>query len=123
MNDSTQKRIGIILIFSFIGWVICGAIMGIGMSIMSMKNTLIAHAVLAPVVFFFISLFYFKRFGYTTPLQTAMLFISFIVFMDFFVVSLLIEGNFDMFGSVLGFYVPILGIFIVTMLTGFYSLK
>ena len=41
----------IILIFAFIGWVFCGAIMWIGMAVTSVETTLIIHLIGAPVVF------------------------------------------------------------------------
>ncbi|HSK83658.1 MAG TPA: hypothetical protein VK902_09715 [Rubrobacter sp.] len=40
--------------------------------------------------------------GYTTSLVTAISFVSSLVAMDFFVVTLLIEGRLEMFGSLLG---------------------
>ncbi|MFX0091222.1 MAG: hypothetical protein ACFFBD_05615 [Candidatus Hodarchaeota archaeon] len=112
------KKIIIIVVHAFIGWMICGAIMGIGMQVTSMENTLIIHAVGGPLVFFILSLIYFKKFNYTTPLHTALIFFGFIILMDFFVVALLIEKSFDMFKSPLGTWIPFTLIFLVTYFTG-----
>lgn len=97
-----------LIIGAFIGWALCGAVMFVGMSFLPMQTTLILHAVLAPVFFFVISLIYFKKFNYTTPLLTALIFVTFVVFMDAFIVALLIEKSFDMFTSVLEHGFPLL---------------
>ena len=48
------KKALIILAHAFVGWALCGAIMGIGMSLTSELNAQIIHAVGAPIVFFFV---------------------------------------------------------------------
>ncbi len=114
----TSKKIFTILIHAFIGWAICASIMGIGMQSFSMKTTLIIHAIGGPLGFVILSLIYFKKFNYTTPFQTAIIFLAFIIFMDFFIVALLIEKSFSMFKSLLGTWIPFILIFGVTYLTG-----
>jgi len=114
----TSKKIFTILIHAFIGWAICAAIMGIGMQLFSMKTTLIIHAIGGPLGFLILSLIYFKKFNYTSPLQTAIIFIAFIIFMDFFIVAFLIEKSFDMFTSPLGTWIPFALIFLATYFTG-----
>ncbi len=69
------------------------------------------------------SLLYFRRFHYTAPLQTALLFLGFVVFMDVFVVALLIQKSFEMFTSLLGTWIPFALIFLSTYLTGLYLLR
>jgi hypothetical protein len=113
------KRTIIILIHAFIGWALCGAIMMVGRKIISTENTLIIHAIAVPIIFAIISFIYFNLFRYTTPLQTAFIFFCFIMFMDIFVVALLIEKSFEMFKSILGLWIPVALIFISTYLTGF----
>ncbi|MGB3716971.1 MAG: hypothetical protein WA996_21325 [Candidatus Promineifilaceae bacterium] len=81
---------------------------------------MIIHAIGAPIVFAAVSWVYFTRFHYTTPLQTAISFVSIVILLDFFVVSLLINGNFDMFASFLGTWLVFALIFISTYLTGSY---
>lgn len=90
MNKIDIKILIIILIHAFIGWALCGAIMGIGMQVTSIESTLIIHAIGAPIFFVIVSLIYFKKFNYTTPFQTALIFLAFVIFMDFFIVALLI---------------------------------
>lgn len=85
---------------------------------MTIENALIVHAVGAPIFFTIVSLSYFRRFSYTTPLQTAILFVGFVILMDLFVVALLVLRNFEMFTSVLGTWIPFSLIFISTYLTG-----
>ena len=85
-----------------------------------MQSTLIIHAIGAPIGFALISFIYFKRFAFTSPLQTALLFIGVVIVMDVFVVALLIEKNFAMLASPLGTWLPLALIFSITYLTGIF---
>lgn len=123
MDKINIRKVITILVHAFVGWALCGAIMGIGMAVTSVENTLIIHAIGAPILFVVISLIYFRKFNYTTPLQTAIVFLCFVVFMDVFVVALLIEKSFEMFANVLGTWIPFALIFISTYLTGLYAMK
>jgi hypothetical protein len=114
---NTQKLITI-LVHAFIGWALCGATMGIGMATMTLENALIVHAIAAPIFFTIISLIYFQKFNYTTALQTAMIFVGFVIAVDFFVVALLINRSLEMFASLLGTWIPFALIFASTYLTG-----
>jgi len=60
-------------VHAFVGWALCGATMSIGMSVTSLSNTLVIHAIAAPIIFSSLSLLYFKKFRYTAPLQTAII--------------------------------------------------
>ena len=115
----TIAKIAIILVHAFIGWALCFATIGIGRAITTMQTTLIVHAILAPVFFAAVSLVYFRRFNYTSPLQTAIIFTAFVIGMDFFVVAMLINRSFEMFTSLLGTWIPFGLIFVSTWLTGF----
>ena len=123
MKTMSFSKAMVILAHAFVGWALCGAIMGIGPGITSMENTLITHAIAAPLIFIAVSLVYFKKFNYMTPLITAIIFVAFALFMDFFVVSLLILKNFEMFASVLGLWIPMALIFAATLSTGMWSQK
>ncbi|MCP4583089.1 MAG: hypothetical protein GY839_15880 [candidate division Zixibacteria bacterium] len=118
MNNT--KKTAIILLHAFVGWALCGAIMGIGMSFTSELNAQIIHAIGAPIIFYFISLSYFRKFNYTSPLLTAFIIVCFALFMDVFVVSLLILKNFAMFESILGVWIPMACMFLTVNLTGLF---
>ncbi|MFX1508562.1 MAG: hypothetical protein ACFFDC_20970 [Promethearchaeota archaeon] len=115
------KKTLIFLIHAFIGWALCGAVMKIGLATTSEMNALIIHAIAAPVFFSVISFVYYKKFGYTTPLQTAIGFTMFVILMDFFVVAPIFEQSYEMFYNPLGTWIPFLLIFISTFLTGFFQ--
>jgi hypothetical protein len=117
------KKVAILLVHAFIGWALCGATMGIGMAAMSIENALVVHAVGAPLFFAGVSLVYFYKFNYTTPLQTAAIFVGFVIAVDFFVVALLINGSLEMFTSLLGTWIPFALIFASTYLTGLFVTK
>ncbi|MHA2226828.1 MAG: hypothetical protein ACXAC8_16565 [Candidatus Hodarchaeales archaeon] len=112
------RRTLIFLIHAFIGWGLCGAIMKIGMAITSVEIAMIIHAVAAPIFFGVISMVYFQKFNYTTPLQTAIGFVSFVILMDFFIVAPIFEQSYEMFFSPLGTWIPFLLIFVSTYITG-----
>jgi hypothetical protein len=116
-----MKKIIVIFIHMFIGWALCGAIRGIGREITSIQNAVIALALGTPVIFSVISLNYYRKFNYTTPLMTAIMFVGFIILMDVFVVALLIEKSFAMFSSILGTWIPFALIFLSTYVAGLYS--
>ena len=118
MEKFSLKQWAIFLAHAFVGWAFCTAIMGIGIAVTSLQTALILHAIGGPVGFIVISLVYFKKFGYTSPLQTAIWFIGFVIFMDIFIVALLIEKSFAMFTSILGTWLPFALIFLGTYFTG-----
>lgn len=113
-----NKNILVLLGFAMIGWILCGATMGIGMSVTSIENALLIHAIAAPCFFIIVSLIYFSRFHYLSPIKTALVFLAFVIGMDFFVVALLINKSLDMFGSLLGTWIPFMLIFLSTWITG-----
>ncbi len=123
MNKMQIKKAVILLVHGLVGWALCGAIIWIGMLFISMESTLIAHAIGAPIIFGVISAIYFKAFNYTTPLRTAIVFVSVVVFMDVFLVALIIERSFEMFASLIGTWIPWVLIFASTYLTGLYATR
>ena len=117
------KKVAIVLAHAFVGWALCGATMGIGMATLSIENALIVHAIGAPLFFTGVSLVYFSKFNYTTPLQTALIFVGFVIAVDFFLVALLINGSLEMFTSLLGTWIPFALIFASTYLAGLFVTK
>ena len=108
----------VILLHGFIIWSLCGAVMGVGMSTTSLNNALIIHAIAAPIIAILISTIYFKKFNYTTALQTAIIFVSIAILADIFIVSMLINKSFEMFESFIGTWLVFILIFIATYLSG-----
>ena len=117
MNLSRSQMITV-LSLGLLGWALCGAIMFVGMSVTSLETTLVVHAAGAPVIFATISWFYFTRLRYTAPLGTAVIFTSIVIFMDLFLVALVINRSLEMFRSLLGTWIPFGLIFLSTYLTG-----
>ena len=120
MSKTKLRKSIIVLAHAFVGWALCTATMGVGMATMSEGNALILHAILSPIFVIAVSLFYFKKFSYTSPLITAIVFLAFTTFMDVFLVALLILKNFEMFGSILGVWIPFASIFLAAYLTGLF---
>ncbi|NIM58620.1 MAG: hypothetical protein GTO16_06710 [Candidatus Aminicenantes bacterium] len=118
MDKLGYIRLFIVFIYAFIGWTLCGAVMFIGMAVTTEFVTLIIHAIAAPIIFVVVTSFYFKKYDFTTPLETAALFVAFVILMDFFIVALIINRSLAMFGNVLGTWIPFILIFIATYYTG-----
>ena len=115
------KKLVIITTHALIGWALCGAIIGIGFQVTSVENTLIIHALGVPIIFVLVSLVYFNRFDYTTPLQTAIIFTASAILLDFFIIALLVNKSFEMFTSIIGTWIPFASIFLSTYLVGLYT--
>jgi hypothetical protein len=118
MEKVDYIRLLIILIYAFIGWTICGAVMFIFTAVTTELIALIIHAIAAPIIFAVVSSFFFKKYDFTTPLETAALFVAFVVLLDFIIVALLIDRSLAMFGNVLETWIPFILIFISTYYTG-----
>lgn len=116
-------RFVVILAHAFVGWALCAATIGVGLATTSLHNALIIHAIGAPIFFASISLIYFKRFNYTTPLQTALIFVGFVMAMDFSIVALAINRSLAMFASLLGTWIPFALIFTSTYVTGWWTVR
>ena len=119
----SASRIIIFLAHAFTGWALCAATIGIGMAVTSLENALILHAIAAPLIFAGVSTVYFLKFNFTTPLRTAVIFTAFVIAMDFFVISMLVNRSFEMFTSLLGTWIPFTLIFLSTYLTGRFVTK
>lgn len=114
----SASKTAILLAHAFIIWALCFAAIGIGMAVTSLENALIAHAIAAPIIAAGVSLVYFHKFNFTSPVKTAAIFLAFVIAMDLFVVAVLINRSFEMFTSLLGTWIPFVLIFLSTYLTG-----
>jgi hypothetical protein len=123
MDKVNIAKLVMLLAHAFAGWMLCAAIIGIGFQATTVENTLIAHAIGVPIIFAIIAWMYFRAFNYTTPLQTALVFLVFAILMDFFVIALLVQKSFAMFASVLGTWIPFALIFASTYVTGLYTTR
>jgi hypothetical protein len=112
------KAAVIIAIHGIVGWALCGSIVMIGREFWPMDTTLIIHAIGAPIIAGGLSLIYFNFFNYTSPLQTAAIFVGIAILLDVVVVALLIEKSFEMFASLIGTWIPWALMFISTYLVG-----
>jgi hypothetical protein len=118
-----MKKQLVLSLHAFIGWMFCGLVMGAGRGLVSLKAALVIHALLAPLGFVILTTVYFKKFAYTTPFYTALFFVFFIIFMDVLIVAPFIEKSFAMFYSILGFFLPLILIFFLSLFTGLYMKK
>ena len=71
---------------------------------------------LASLRFLALSWIYFSKFNDTISLQTAIIFLMIVIFIDFFLVDLIINRGLEMFTDVLGIWAPCKLIFLSTYL-------
>jgi hypothetical protein len=99
-------------------WMACGAVMGVGQSVTTTDNALVIHLIAAPIIVFVVSLIYFTRTGSNRIALTAAVFTAVPMALDFFLVAMVLLRSFEMFGSLIGTWIPFGLIFTVTYLTG-----
>ncbi len=115
---ASTKGAATAFIHGLAGWALCAATMGVGMKVTTLRAALIIHVFAAPAIFTALSLSYFHRVSSWSPLRAAAAFLGVVVAMDVLIVALVIERSFEMFGSILGTWLPFVLIFISTWCTG-----
>lgn len=108
----------VIVVHAAAGWALCGATLGLGLAYGSETVAFWVHGVMAPVYFAAVTWMYYRRFAYTPPAVTAVLFLAVTGALDVVVVSGLIRHSFDRFESVPGTWLPLALIVAATWLTG-----
>jgi hypothetical protein len=112
------RKILILLIHGFLIWALCGATIGIGRSLTVIETVLIIHAIAAPIFSALISAFYYWKFDFTTPLQTAVIILIVVMVLDAGLVAPLFEKSYKMFNSLIGTWIPFALIFLSSLITG-----
>lgn len=112
-----------VLFHPLVGWAISAFIMAGGLMNTNFNTAMIVHVIVTPIFFIAISFFYFRRFQYTGPLQTALVFLGVVVALDFLVVALFVHQSLEMFSSPLSTWIPYALIFASTYLTGVFVIS
>jgi len=120
-HRGTFYKTTVVIAHAVVGWAFCGMLVGVGRRFLPMQATLVLHAIGAPLGFALISHFYYRKFAYTSPAQTAAPFLGVVAGLDLLLVAPVFEKSYAMFSSVLGTWVPFALIFAATYLTGRYS--
>jgi hypothetical protein len=119
MTEATKlRRVAVVLAHAVVGWAYCGALIGVGRQFLSIHSTLVLHAIGAPFGFALVSIFYQRRYAFTSPMQTAAAFLGVVVALDLFLVAPVFEKSYAMFSSLLGTWIPFALIFTATYFAG-----
>jgi hypothetical protein len=110
-----------LLLYGFVGWAVCAAIMGVLLQVTSLQTALLVHACAVPVVFAVIASRYFRVAGARAPLQTALAFVTIVAALDLVVVAGMIERSLAMFRSAIGTWVPFASILVVSWAVGAFT--
>jgi hypothetical protein len=108
----------VLLAFGLVGWGICGGIINIGRPLIGVQTTVVVHAIAVPFVFGGLAWLYYHFFGYTSALQTALVFTGLVMLLDAGIIAPLAEKSYAMFTSILGTWIPFGLIFLSTYLVG-----
>ena len=107
-----------LVVHGIAGWALCTIAMLCLLRVTSLTGAMIAHALIAPTIFAVIARHYFAAGDAREPLMTAVAFVGILALLDLVVVAVMIGVGFAMFGSFLGFWLPVISIFIVTAAVG-----
>lgn len=114
------KRSLILLVHAIVIYFVCFAVMGISMAMLAIDSALVAHAIAAPFVSAIFSYIYYKKFNYTSPIVTAVVIVSTVILLDFFLTATIILQDYAMFYSPIGTWIPFALIFTAALLVGIY---
>jgi len=117
-----SRKLFTIFAHAFVGWALYKGTMIIGSTI-SIFSTPIFHAIGAPILFAVVSMIYFKKFNYTSPLLTAVFFAGLVMVVDFFVMALSNYKILGVYASMSETWFRFALIFIATYLTGFLATR
>jgi menaquinone-dependent protoporphyrinogen oxidase len=116
--DQPGGSTGRLLVYGFVGWAACAAVMGALVGVSRIGIAVGAHAVAAPVIFTVVSWRYFRARGARDSMVTALTFVAIVALLDLIVVAGIIQRNLAMFGSVFGTWIPFALIFAVSWAVG-----
>lgn len=101
-----------------VGWGICGSTIAIWRQWLSMPNTKLIHAIVAPIVFALLSLRFFRRWPGAAPLRTSLSLVGIVIGLDLLVVAPLVEHSYAMFSSAIGTWIPFASIWLASFFVG-----
>ena len=104
--------------YGLVGWALCALVMAGLLRATSLTTALVLHGLIAPAIFAVIAHRYFAARGAREPLATAFGFVGIVALLDLVIVAGLAHRGLAMFGSILGFWLPLALIFGVTIAVG-----
>jgi hypothetical protein len=110
--------LGRLVAHGVLGWALCAAAMAILVAVSPHDIALVIHATAAPVVFAGIAWHDFRAPGARGAPGAALAFVAIVTLLDVVVIAGLVQRSFAMFGSMIGLWVPLGLIGIVTWAIG-----
>jgi hypothetical protein len=108
----------VLLTCAIVGWALCAGVMGIGLSLTTLENTLIVHAVAAPLIFGALAAAYFRAYPDASVIRTAAAWVTLVTLLDLVVVAGVLLQSLAMFQSPLVTRIPFALIFLSTVSVG-----
>jgi menaquinone-dependent protoporphyrinogen oxidase len=107
-----------LLAHGVVGWSVCAGIMFGLLQVMNSTGAVIVHDIAVPIVFGAVAWHYFGRRGARSPLVAATTFALLTVALDSAIVAGLVQQSFAIYASLVGFWLPVALIFLVTWAVG-----
>lgn len=116
--EHPARAISRLVSYGLIGWVVAATVMAAMLELAGMSAALVAHAIVAPVVFAFLAWRYFHARGARAPLPTAAAWTALVLVLDLVILAALAQRSLAMFASVAGTWLPLALVFLVTWSLG-----
>lgn len=101
-----------------VGWGLCAATMGALLESVGTSTAILWHAISTPLLFTAVAWHYFRLPGARDPLPTALLFVLSVGLLDLIVVGGLLQHSLTLLTSVLGTWLPLALVMLVTWTVG-----
>jgi hypothetical protein len=112
------REAAVAVLFAAAGWTVSAAVFSLSAWVVPLQTALAVHGVVMPLVFVLVALVYFGRRTALRALPAAVLFASVTLALEIVGPRLLVDRSYEPLTSVLGTWLPVLFVLVVTWLTG-----
>ncbi|MGO9828896.1 MAG: flavodoxin domain-containing protein [Myxococcaceae bacterium] len=107
-----------LLLHAALGWGLCALVMAALLALLRPPAALALHALSIPLIFIPVAVHYFRQRGAREPLEAALAFTGATFLLDLVAVAGIVENSLAIFTSLLGVWLPLVLVFLVTLATG-----
>ena len=113
-----MRKVISLIPFAVAGWIICGLIMTLATEWFGLEMALVLHAVIGPLAFVAVSLWYFRLKDTVNPFYAAIFITAIVFLLDLIIVAMIMGEGFEMFQSFIGTWLPFMLILLFSWATG-----
>ncbi len=116
--EHAARSIPRLVVHGAVGWAACSVLMALLLEVVGTGTAVVLHAIAVPFIFGAVAYHYFRPRGSREPLATALAFTAMVAALDLIVVGGLVQGSFELAGSITGFWLPLAIIFLTVWAVG-----